>query len=201
MTDVIDRTVLEKAGRDLLFYNARTHNGWQDVEVADSLLMQVYDMAKWGPTSMNCSPLRVVFVRSPEAKEKLRPCLSPGNVDKTMAAPACAILAYDMRFYDHMPRMFPVSDVKGMFEKSPEMTFDTAFRNGTLQAAYFIVAARALGLDCGPMSGFDKAKLDAAFFADSPFRSNFLCSLGYGNPDKLYPRGPRFQPDEVCTIA
>ncbi|MCA8906287.1 MAG: malonic semialdehyde reductase [Rhodospirillaceae bacterium] len=201
MTDLIDRDALDTAGRELLFLNARTHNGWQDIEVPDSLLMQIYELARWAPTSANCSPLRVIFVRSPEAKEKLRPCLAPGNVDKTMAAPACAIMAYDMRFHDHLPRLFSAYDAKAMFDKNPDMVFDTAFRNGTLQAAYFIIAARSLGLDCGPMSGFDNGKLDAAFFADSPFRSNFLCNLGYGNPDKLYPRGPRFQPEEVCTIA
>ena len=201
MTDPTNRPVLDQPGRDLLFVDARTHNGFTGDDIPDSLLMQVYELAKWGPTSMNCSPLRVVFVRSAEAKEKLRPCLMGGNVDKTMAGPACAILGHDMRFYDHLPKMFPVMDVKGMFEQNADLTYDTAFRNGTLQAGYFMMAARALGLDCGPMSGFDNAKVDAAFFGGTSVRSNFLCNLGYGEAEKLYPRGPRFTPEEVCQVV
>ena len=201
MNDASRTDVLGKAGQDLLFFDARTHNGWRDLPVSDALLMQIYDLAKWGPTSFNCSPLRVVFVRSAEAKEKLRRCLVPANVDKTMTAPACAILAYDLRFHDHLARMFPASDVKGLFENNEKLAHDTAFRNGSLQGAYFILAARALGLDCAPMSGFDNGKVDQAFFAGTAIRSNFLCALGYGDPAKLYPRGPRFGAGEVCSIA
>lgn len=192
--------ILFSEALDQLFREARTHNGWLDRPVEDGLLREVYDLAKWGPTSANMCPLRVVFVKSKEAKERLKPALVPGNVDKTMAAPVTAILGHDLKFYDHLPRLFPHADARAWFVGNEEVIQTSAFRNGTLQAAYFMLAARALGLDCGPMSGFDNAQVDAAFFPGGDVRSNFLCNLGYGDAAKLYPRGPRFGFDEVCKI-
>ncbi|MGE0754824.1 MAG: malonic semialdehyde reductase [Alphaproteobacteria bacterium] len=187
---------------DLIFNDARTHSHWQDKPVADKLLQQVYDLAKMAPTSANTQPLRVVFVKSKEAKEKLKPCLDAGNVDKTMSAPATAILAYDTRFYEHMGKLFPhAKDARSWFEGNDGLIQETAFRNSSLQGAYFIIAARALGLDCGPMSGFDKGKVDAAFFGGTGYKSNFLCNLGYGDPGKLFGRSPRFEFSEACKIA
>jgi len=199
---------------DQLFRKARTHNAWSDRPVSDDLLRQLYEIMKWGPTSANMCPARMVFLRSREAKERLRPALMKGNVEKTMAAPVTAIVAYDERFYEMAPKLFPVNPgTRDMFAKSPELAVATAFRNGTLQGAYLIVAARALGLDCGPMSGFDNAKVDEEFFASprgapgegdvkpaSLVKSNFLCNLGYGNPAGLYPRGPRLEFEEACKI-
>ena len=153
-----------------------------------------------GPTSANCSPARIVFVISPEAKRKLKPCLMEGNVDKTMAAPATAIIAYDTRFHEHLPRLFPHTDAKSWFDGNPTLIEETAFRNSSLQGAYLIISARALGLDCGPMSGFDSAKLNAEFFADGRFKSNFLCNIGHGDSGGLFPRSPRFEFDDVCEI-
>lgn len=186
---------------DALFLSARTHNAWLDRPVDDALLRRLYEICRMGPTSANCSPMRVVFVTSPDAKEKLRPALSQGNLAKTMAAPATAIIAYDMRFYEHLPKLFPHTDARPWFEGKDEVIAQTAFRNGSLQGAYLMLAARALGLDCGPMSGFDNATVDAAFFPDGRFRSNFLCNLGYGDDGALFPRSPRFAFDEACTIA
>lgn len=177
---------------DQLFFQARTHNKWQDKPVPDELLHTIVDMLKWGPTSANCSPARFVFVKSPEAKAKLKPCLAPGNVDKTMAAPVTAIIGHDQEFYEHLPRLFPHADARSWFAGNQPLIEMTAFRNGSLQGAYFILAARAMGLDCGPMSGFDNAGVDAAFFAGNSVKSNFLCNLGYGDPAGLYPRSPRF---------
>ena len=185
---------------DLVLREARTYTAWIDKPVSEDDLRALHDLMRWGPTSANCCPMRLVFVQSPEAKERLKPCLARGNVDKTMAAPATAIVAYDLKFWVHLPRLFPVMDMQGMYRDSEEMAFDAAFRNGSLQGAYMIVAARSLGLDCGPMSGFDRAKVDAAFFGGTSVRSNFLCNLGYGDPATLYPRGPRFDFDEVCQI-
>lgn len=184
-----------------LFTEARTHNGFRPDPIPEATLRQLYDLLKWGPTSMNCQPARFVFITTPEGKEKLRPALSPGNLDKTMAAPATVIIATDTRFYDHLPVMFPAYDAKPMFAGNAELAATTAFRNGTLQGAYLMLAARALGLDCGPMSGFDNAKLDAAFFPDGRCKSNFLCNLGIGDSAKLYPRGPRLSFDEACSVA
>ncbi|NBX04251.1 MAG: malonic semialdehyde reductase [Alphaproteobacteria bacterium] len=184
---------------DLIFNNARTHVAWQDKPVDDALLQRVYDLAKMGPTSMNCSPLRLVFVKSAAAKEKLKPCLMGGNVDKTMTAPVTVIFAQDMEFYTQMDKLWPHGGGK-MFVGHEALTTSTAVRNATLQAAYFMLAARLLGLDCGPMSGFDNAAVDAAFFAGTAFKSNFLCNLGYGDASKLYPRGPRLSFDEVAKI-
>jgi 3-hydroxypropanoate dehydrogenase len=183
-----------------LFTEARTHNGWRDREVPDALLREAVDIAKWGPTSANCSPLRIIFVRSPEAKARLAPALAPGNLEKTMAAPATAILAYDLAFHEHLPRLFPAADARSWFVGNPSLIEETAFRNATLQAAYLILALRALGLDTGPMSGFEKSAVDAEFFPGGVVKSNFLLNIGYGEPAKLYPRGPRLAFDEMARI-
>lgn len=186
---------------DLIFRAARTVNAWQDRPVERELLGKVYDLMKFGPTSANCSPLRIVFVTSPEGKARLKPTLMEGNVAKTMAAPAVAILASDTRFYEHLPRLFPHADAKSWFVGNAPLIEATAFRNSTLQAAYFIIAARAMGLDCGPMSGFDAEALNGAFFPDGRFKANFLCNIGYGDHSGDYPRAPRFGFDEVCRFA
>lgn len=191
---------LTEPALDRIFRTARTHNGWLDRPVDDETLRTLYDLLKWGPTSANCSPARIVFVRSRDAKERLRPSLSAGNLDKTMAAPATAIIGYDLRFYERLPRLFPHTDARSWFAGRDELIRTTAFRNGTLQGAYLIIAARALGLDCGPMSGFDNAKVDAEFFPGGTVKSNFLCNLGYGDPAKLHPRSPRLAFDEACRI-
>jgi 3-hydroxypropanoate dehydrogenase len=188
---------------DTVFRKARTHSYWKPDAVPDDLLRQIYDMAKLGPTSANTMPMRIVFVKSPEAKARLKPALMPGNVDKTMAAPVTAIVAYDMRFHEFVPRLFPQQPKFGELFTAPgreEFTLAHAFRNGTLGGAYLIVAARALGLDCGPMSGFDNAKVDAEFFADGRWKSNFLMNLGYGEPEKVHPRHPRLGFEEACKV-
>jgi 3-hydroxypropanoate dehydrogenase len=185
----------------VLFRDARTHNGWQDRPVPEEVLRAAWDLAKMGPTSANCMPARIVFVVSREAKEKLRPCLAEGNVEKTMAAPATAIIGHDLTFYEKLPELFPHTDARAWFVGNDALIAATAFRNGTLQGGYFIIAARAMGLDCGPMSGFDNAKVDEAFFAGTAVKSNFLCNLGYGDPAKLYPRNRRLSFDEACRIA
>ena len=186
---------------DLLFRTARTHNGWQPKPVPDSLLHELFDLAKMAPTSANCSPMRVVFVTSAEGKERLKPALSAGNLEKTMAAPVTAIIANDTQFYEELPKLFPHADAKSWFTSNQALTDITAMRNGTLQGGYLMLAARAVGLDCGPMSGFDNAKVDAEFFPDGRFKSNFLCNLGYGDPSKLFPRSPRFAFEDVCKIV
>jgi 3-hydroxypropanoate dehydrogenase len=183
-----------------LFTEARTHNGWIDRPVPDALLEQAVALAEWGPTSANCCPARFVFVRSPEAKARLAPCLAPGNLDKTMVAPATAIVAHDLAFYEHLPRLYPATDARAWFAGNDALIETTAFRNGTLQGAYLMLALRALGLDVGPMSGFDNARLDAEFFPDGTIRSNFLVNIGYGDATKLYPRGPRFRFEEIASI-
>jgi len=184
-----------------LFLEARTHNLWLDKEVSDDLLNQVWDLARWGPTSMNCCPARITFIKSPDAKEKLKDCLSEGNIAKTMAAPVTAIIATDMQFFTNMPRLFPsFPGAADMFDQNPELAEETAIRNCNLQGAYLIIACRTLGLDCGPMSGFDSEKLDDIFFKDSSLKSNFLCNIGYGDKAGLYGRGPRPAFDEVCSI-
>ena len=184
-----------------LFLEARTHNGWKDQNISDDTLRQLFALARMGPTSANCSPARFVFVRSKEGKEKLKPALSSGNLDKTMKAPATVIVAYDERFYDQLPKLFPHTDARAWFTSSPELAQETAFRNGSLQGGYLIVAARLLGLDCGPMSGFDRKIVDDAFFAGTSVKSNFLVNLGIGDPAALRPRGPRLAFDEACTLA
>lgn len=192
---------LDDAALDLIFRNARTHSHWLDRPVSDDDLRRAYDLARMGPTSGNCQPMRVVFVRSAEAKAKLEPALSSGNRAKTMAAPVTAIFAMDMEFYEHLPRMFHDPEARSWFAGKPKAIATTAMRNATLQAAYFIIAARAVGLDCGPMSGFDNDKVDAAFFAGTTYKSNFICNLAHGDPARLHPRNPRFSFDEACVIA
>jgi 3-hydroxypropanoate dehydrogenase len=200
---------------EILFRKARTHNAWLDKPVSDDLLRRLYELMKWGPTSANSCPVRILFLKTPAAKERLRPALSPTNLEKTMLAPVTAIIAHDMNFYEKLPRLFPHNaGARDWFATSPELAAITAFRNGTLQGAYFILAARAVGLDCGPMSGFDNAKVDEEFFAAgkadplpkddksrlSQIKSNFLCNLGYGDKSKLFPRSPRLEFDEVCKL-
>jgi 3-hydroxypropanoate dehydrogenase len=192
---------LNQAALDLLFRQGRTHSTWLDQPVTDETLREIYDLMKMGPTSMNCCPARILFLRTKEAKERLRPFLMAANVDKTMAAPATAIVAYDLKFYERLSKLFPhYPGAREIFANSPELAQITAMRNGTLQGGYFIVAARALGLDCGPMSGFDNAKVDAEFFAGESVKSNFLCNLGYGNHSKLFPRNPRLEFEEACKL-
>jgi nitroreductase len=185
---------------ETLFTDARTHNGFTDEPVSDAQLRAIYDLMKWAPTSANSSPARIVFVRSPAAKAKLLECVSPGNVDKTRAAPVTAIIGMDMAFYDKLPTLFPHADARSWFVGKKEFADTTAFRNSSLQGAYFMIAARAVGLDCGPMSGFDNAKLDAAFFAGTEIRSNFIINLGHGDPSKLFARSPRLSFEEACRI-
>jgi 3-hydroxypropanoate dehydrogenase len=192
---------LDDAALDQLFRAARTHNGWQPKGVTEDTLRQLYDLLKMGPTSANCLPARFVFVRSPEAKARLKPCLSPNNVEKTMAAPVTVIAGYDTEFYEKLPQLFPHTDARSWFVGNSELIQSTAFRNASLQGAYLILAARALGLDCGPMSGFDNAKVDAVFFPGGKVKSNFLVNLGYGDPSKVRPRGPRLAFEEACRIA
>ncbi|HKY95666.1 MAG TPA: malonic semialdehyde reductase [Kiloniellales bacterium] len=191
---------LDDAALDQIFREGRTYNRFRDEPIDTARLRQAYDLAKMGPTSANCQPMRLVFVVSKEAKERLKPALSAGNRDKTMAAPATAIVAYDTRFYDELPRLFHDPDARNWFAGKAKHAETTAFRNGSLQGAYFILAARAVGLDCGPMSGFDNAKVDAAFFPDGRFRSNFLINLGVGDRSSLFPRNPRLAFDEACRI-
>jgi 3-hydroxypropanoate dehydrogenase len=193
-------TRIDDVSFDLLFREARTFPGWQERPVAPELLEQVYEMMKMGATSMNCCPMRIVFVSSAEAKEKLKPCLMPGNVNQTMSAPVTAIFADDLQFFTKMDRLWPHSDVRGLFEGKEEFTEKFAFRNSTLQAAYFMIAARGLGLDCGPMSGFHNAAVDEAFLSGTPWKSNFLCNLGYGDKSKLRPRGARLAFEEIAKI-
>jgi len=195
--------MIDAKALDVLFRAARTQNGFLDTPVSGEQLRQIYDVMKWGPTTQNSQPMRIVFVRSKEAKEKLAPALSPGNLDKTMRAPVTAIIAYDSRFYEHLPRNFPNNPAaRNNYEGEEKRAHveRTALRNSSLQGAYFILAARALGLDCGPMSGFDNAKVDAAFFPDGRYKSNFLINLGHGDPSKVFPRNPRFEFDEACKI-
>lgn len=192
---------LPDASLDQLFRDARTYNAWQDRDVPDSLLHEIVDLLKLGPTSANCSPARFLFVKSRAAKEKLKPHLSEGNREKTMKAPVCAIVGYDLDFYDHLPYLFPHTNAKSWFEGKPKKIEETAFRNGSLQGAYLIMAARALGLDCGPMSGFDNEAVDKEFFADTNVKSNFLCNLGFGDGADLKPRAPRFRFDQIALIV
>ena len=199
--DLPHHTPTPDAALDQLFRHARTHNGWQEGRpISDAQLHALYDLWKMGPTSANCCPARVVFVRSAEAKEKLKPALSEKNRGKTMAAPVVAIIGMDLEFYEKLPKLFPHDDARSWFAGKPKLIEDTAFRNSSLQGAYLILAARALGIDTGPMSGFDNAKVDEAFFAGTKVKSNFICGLGYGNPDKLFPRSPRLSFDEACRI-
>ena len=194
-------TKLDAAALDQLFLAARTHNKWQERDVPDSMLREVVELMRWAPTSANSSPARIVFVRSPEAKARLKPLLMDGNVEKTMSAPVTAVIGYDLEFYNHLPKLFPHTDAKSWFTGNKAFADLSAFRNGTLQGGYFILAARALGLDCGPMSGFDNAGVDREFFTGTAIKSNFICSLGYGDPSGLFPRSPRFTFDEMSKIV
>jgi 3-hydroxypropanoate dehydrogenase len=185
-----------------IFREARTHNAWADKPVDDAVLKHAFDLAKMGPTSANMSPMRVVFVKSKEGKQRLKPALDAGNVEKTMAAPVTAIIAMDIHFFEHLPKLFPHADAKVWFKDLPENVLEyIALRNSSLQGGYLILAARSLGLDCGPMSGFNNAKVDAEFFAGTTIKSNFLCNLGYGDLAKLYPRSPRLSFEEACKIV
>lgn len=195
MSSAIDQAALEQ-----IFLSARTHNAWQAKPVPDDVLLKLVELMNLGPTSANCEPARLVFVKSPEAKARLKPFLSSGNLEKTMAAPVTAIIGYDLEFYEKLPRLFPHTDAKSWFTGKPEHVVDTAFRNGSLQGAYLILAARALGLDCGPMSGFNKDGVTAEFFAGTPVQANFLCNLGYGDASVLKPRLPRLPFEEVAQI-
>lgn len=194
------RQRLSKAALDQLFRNARTHTAWLPKPVPVEVLREVYELVKLGPTSANSSPGRFVFVTTPEGKERLRPALAPGNVDKTMVAPVTAIVANDMEFYEHLPRLFPYADMKQYFVGKPEVVEQHVLRNGSLEGAYLILAARALGLDCGPMSGFDANKVNAEFFPDGKWKANFLINLGYGDQTKLHPRSPRLEWDEAVRV-
>jgi 3-hydroxypropanoate dehydrogenase len=194
---------------DILFRQGRTHNVWLDRPVSDDTLRELYELMKFGPTSANSSPARILFLRSAEAKQRLLPALSPSNTDKTMKAPVTAIVGYDLRFYDELPKLFPHNAAaRDWFSNSPQFAETTAFRNSSLQGGYFILAARSLGLDCGPMSGFDNAKVDTEFFSSAAgnppsfreVKANFLCNLGYGDPAKLFPRNPRLAFEEACRL-
>lgn len=192
--------MLDQHALDILFREARTHQKWLDTPVTDEQLQQVYELMKWGPTSANSSPARLVFVHSQVAKDKLAACMAVGNVGKVKAAPVTAIVAMDMEFYEKLPQLFPHTDAHSWFVGKPALVEATAFRNSSLQGAYLIMAARALGLDCGPMSGFDEEKVNAAFFAGTPVKVNFVCSLGYGDRGKLHPRSPRLAFEQACRI-
>jgi 3-hydroxypropanoate dehydrogenase len=192
---------LDDRALDQLFRDARTHNGWQDRPVADALLKDAVDLAKMGPTSANTSPMRVVFVRSPEGKALLKPALAPQNVEKTMAAPVTAIIAHDLAFYELLPKLFPHADARAWFVGNDALINDTAFRNSSLQGAYLLLALRAQGLDVGPMSGFDPAKINEAFFAGTPVKVNFIANIGYGDHSKLFPRSPRLDFEEIARFA
>ena len=195
------RPPFDAATLNTLFHEARTHNVWLERPVEDEVLKKLYALARMAPTSLNSQPLRLVFVKSAEAKQRLKPALSAGNVDKTMSAPVTVIVAYDTQFHGHITRLYPARDMTSLFaQMPPEGRERMAFMNGTLQGGYLILAARALGLDCGPMGGFDNAKVDAAFFPTGPWKSNFLLNLGYGDGTKLHPRNPRLDFDEACRI-
>jgi 3-hydroxypropanoate dehydrogenase len=193
---------IDAAGHDLLFREARTHNKWHDMPVSDETLHELYDILKFGPTSANSSPARFVFIRTKEGKEKLAPALSAGNMEKTMQSPVTVIVAYDPKFYEKLPTLFPHNpDAISWFTSNDSLAATTAFRNGTLQGAYLMIAARSLGLDVGAMSGFDNAKVDAAFFATNGWRSNFLVNLGHGDPSGVFNRSPRLPFEEACILA
>lgn len=189
---------LDKGAAERLFLEARTYNSWQDRSIDDAVLRRLYALLRMGPTAANTNPGRFVFIRSATAKARLKPCLAPGNVDKTMSAPACVIVASDTRFFEFMPQLFPARDMSGMFADNQPLVDETAQRNSTLQGAYLIMAARALGLDAGPMSGFNAEVLDVEFFPDGRWKSNFLCNLGCGSEEGLHPRNPRLEFYQAC---
>ena len=194
-------SVFDVNNKNLIFQEARTHNDWLDKDIHNDILMEIYDLMKWGPTSANCSPTRIIFVKSKASKDRLLPFVIESNLEKTKSAPVTAIIGYDINFHDHLPKLFPHNpDAQNWFNHSIDIAEETAFRNGSMQGAYFIIAARALGLDCGPMSGFDKEGVDNEFFRDTNIKSNFLCNLGYGDKTKLFERSPRFKFNEICEI-
>lgn len=196
MTDRLGEAALKQ-----LFTEARSHNAWQKKDVPDALLREVVDLMKMGPTSANCLPARVIFLKSDSAKQRIAPFLSEQNRAKSMSAPVCAIIGHDMQFYEHLPRLFPHNQTaRTWFEGKPEVIQATVMRNGSLQGAYLMFAARSLGLDCGPMSGFDNAGVDKEFFPDGRVKSNFICNFGYGDPAGLFGRSPRFAFDEIAKI-
>ncbi|MBE0510353.1 MAG: malonic semialdehyde reductase [Chromatiales bacterium] len=197
----MNKTILNDSSLDQLFRQARSYNRWQDREVSDEQIRQLYELTKWGPTAANSCPARLVFIKSDEAKQRLKPCLDEGNVEKSMRAPVVAIIGMDMEFYEQLPKLFPHTDARSWFAGKPEKIEQNALRNSSLQAAYLIMAARALGLDCGPMSGFNYPKLEAEFFPGGTVRANFICAIGYGSEEQLYPRGPRLGFDEACGIV
>lgn len=193
--------VVDQAALAALFTEARSQNGWRPDPVSDVQLQEAYDIAKFGPTSMNTQPMRLLFLRSADAKERLKPALAPTNVDKVMTAPIIAVIAYDTEFYTELPKIFPHNpNAQAYFTGNPPAIEPTAFRNGSLQAAYFMLALRAVGLDVGPMSGFDAAKVDAEFFPDSSWRVNLLCGIGRGDPDKVFGRSPRFELEDIAQV-
>ncbi|MBB65583.1 MAG: malonic semialdehyde reductase [Waddliaceae bacterium] len=194
------KAAIDEASIATLFTDARTHNKWQNKTVEDTILKKVHEVCRMGPTSANCCPMRIIFVKSADARERLRPSIAEGNLEKTMTAPVTAILANDFEFYEKLPQLFPHADARSWFVGNEELIKETAKTNGTLQAAYFMITARAFGLDCGPMAGFDKEKVNQEFFSGTSIRANFLCNLGYGDPEGLHPRSPRFTFDEVCSI-
>lgn len=196
-----DPTTLDGGALDQLFREARTPNKWLDRPVPDARLRELYDLLKWAPTSANASPGRFVFIRTDEAREKLKAALSPGNVEKTMAAPVTVIVAQDRRFYDQLPHLFPHADARSWFAGNAQLAEETALRNATLQGGYLILAARALGLDAGPMSGFDRAKVDELFLSGTDWTANFLVNLGYGDPSGVFPRNPRLPFEEACRLV
>ena len=199
--DLKERTnPLDEEALNLIFGEARSMNGWQDKDVSDAMIRSLYDLTKMGPTSTNCSPARFVFVKSEAEKAKLESALMPNNISKVMTAPVVAIIAYDLDFSDHMTKLFPHMDVAPMYKGNDEMNVSTAFRNSSLQGAYLMMVARAMGLDCGPMSGFDNQLIDETFFSDTNIKSNFLCCIGYGDSTKIFQRLPRLDFDEVCKI-
>ncbi|MFL2935034.1 MAG: malonic semialdehyde reductase [Thalassobaculaceae bacterium] len=191
---------LDSAALDLLFENARTHNVWQDRTVSEIVLRRLFDLMKMAPTSMNISPARIIFVKTEQGKEKLKPALVSGNVEKTMTAPVCAVIGHDLDCWKQLPKLFPYKDMTSLFSNNPDFVVNTAFRNCSMQGAYLIMAARALGLDCGPMSGFDNDLVDKEFFPGTAVKSNFLCNIGYGRKEKLSDRAPRFNFEDVCQI-
>lgn len=191
---------LSDDGLDVIFREARTYNGWKDQDISEQTLKDLYDILKYGPTSANCSPARFKFVKSKEAKEKLKPCLAEGNVEKTMSAPVTVIIGYDMEFYEKLPELFPHTDARSWFVGNDELIKETAFRNGVLQGGYLIMAARALGLDTGPMSGFDADKTTKEFFDGTTIKADWLCNLGYGDESSIFERSPRLSFDEACEI-
>ena len=194
-------SVFDLKSKNLIFKEARTHNDWLDKDISNDILMEIYDLMKWGPTSANCSPARIIFVKSKVSKDRLLPYVIESNLAKTKSAPVTAIIGHDINFHDHLPKLFPHNlDAQNWFNHSIDVAEETAFRNGSMQGAYFIIAARALGLDCGPMSGFDKEGVDNEFFRDTNIKSNFLCNLGYGDKTKLFERSPRFKFNEICEI-